>query len=59
VTPTCKPWQRHDNFERPHRGYRTQGRRPAEIFYAHRPELLAKMGWRRDEFTIAAPTVYR
>jgi transposase InsO family protein len=33
-------WLRHYNFERPHRGYRTQGRRPAEIFYAHRPSLL-------------------
>jgi transposase InsO family protein len=39
------------NFERPHRGYRTKGRRPAEIFYAHRPDLLEMKGWDPDEFT--------
>lgn len=39
------------NFERPHRGYRTKGRRPAEIFYAHAPELLVMKGWDVDEFT--------
>lgn len=38
------------NFERPHRGYRTKGRRPAEIFYAHRPDLLEMKGWDSDEF---------
>jgi transposase InsO family protein len=39
------------NFERPHRGYRTKGRRPAEIFYAGRPDLLELKGWDPDEFT--------
>lgn len=43
------------NFERPHRGYRTKGRRPAEIFYAHAPELLEMKGWDADEF--ASPAV--
>ena len=42
-------WLRHYNFERPHRGYRTQGRRPAEIFYAHRPKLLKMKGWDSNE----------
>jgi transposase InsO family protein len=37
------------NFERPHRGYRTKGRRPAEIFYADRPDLLELKGWDPDE----------
>jgi len=44
-------WMRFYNFERPHRGYRTGGRRPAEIFYAHRPDLLEMKGWDPDEFT--------
>jgi hypothetical protein len=38
-------WLRHYNFERPHRGYRTAGSRPAELFYAHRPGLLKMKGW--------------
>lgn len=38
-------WLRHYNFERPHRGYRLNGRRPADIFYADRPELLTDQGW--------------
>ena len=43
---------RHEyNFERPHRGYRTKGRRPAEIFYADAPALLVMKGWDVDEFT--------
>ena len=50
-------WRRHYNFERPHRGYRTKGRRPAELFYAHRPDLLRRMGWRPDEFTSIAQAV--
>ena len=44
-------WMRFYNFERPHRGYRTKGRRPAEIFYAYRPDLLEMKGWDSDEFT--------
>ncbi len=44
-------WMRFYNFERPHRGYRTRGRRPAEIFYADRPDLLELKGWDPDEFT--------
>lgn len=40
---------RHYNFERPHRGYRTKGRRPASIFYAHRPKLLKMKGWDPNE----------
>jgi len=42
-------WLRHYNFERPHRGYRTAGRRPAELFYAHRPGLLKMKGWDPNE----------
>jgi hypothetical protein len=38
-------WLRHYNFERPHRGYRLNGLRPADIFYAHRPDLLTAKGW--------------
>jgi transposase InsO family protein len=44
-------WLRFYNFERPHRGYRTKGRRPAELFYAERPALLVMKGWDVDEFT--------
>jgi hypothetical protein len=44
-------WLRFYNFERPHRGYRTKGRRPAEIFYAERPALLVMKGWDIDELT--------
>ncbi len=37
------------NFERPHRGYRTQGRTPASIFFGHQPEILQEMGaWHDD-----------
>ncbi len=42
-------WLRHYNFERPHRGYRTAGRTPASIFYAHRPSLLKLKGWDPNE----------
>lgn len=45
-------WMRFYNFERPHRGYRTKGRRPAEIFYADRPDLLELKGWDSDEFIL-------
>ena len=48
---------RHYNFERPHRGYRTAGRRPAELFYAHRPDLLKVKGWDLDEFTLTSKVV--
>ena len=44
-------WLRFYNFERPHRGYRTKGRRPAETFYAGQPALLVMKGWDADEFT--------
>lgn len=57
VDADFQAWRRHYNFERPHRGYRTRGRRPAELFYAARPELLRKKGWRPDEFTIRAHAV--
>ena len=49
-------WLRHYNFERPHRGYRTQGRRPAALFYAHRPGLLKMKGWDPNEL-LKAPAV--
>ncbi len=44
-------WLRFYNFERPHRGYRTKGRRPAEIFYADTPALLVMKGWDAHELT--------
>jgi transposase InsO family protein len=37
------------NFERPHRGYRTQGRTPATIFFAQRPDILQQMGACNDD----------
>lgn len=48
---------RHYNFERPHRGYRTAGRTPASIFYAHRPDLLKVKGWDPNDFKIQARAV--
>ncbi len=50
-------WLRHYNFERPHRGYRTAGRTPASIFYAHRPSLLKMKGWDPHEVRIHAQVV--
>jgi len=50
-------WLCHYNFERPHRGYRTRGRRPAELFYAHRPSLLKMKGWDLNEFTLTRQAV--
>ncbi len=50
IDADLKGWMRFYNFERPHRGYRTKGRRPAEIFYADRPDLLELKGWDPDEF---------
>ncbi len=50
-------WLRHYNFERPHRGYRTAGRRPAQLFYAGKTELLKVKGWDPDELEISAQVV--
>lgn len=57
IDADLQAWLRHYNFERPHRGYRTQGRRPAELFYAHRPNLLKVKGWDLDEFTLTPKAV--
>lgn len=51
IDADLQAWLRFYNFERPHRGYRTKGRRPAEIFYADQPGLLATKGWDDDDFT--------
>ena len=51
IEDDLQAWLRFYNFERPHRGYRTKGRRPAEMFYAERPALLVMKGWDVDEFT--------
>jgi transposase InsO family protein len=51
IDADLQAWLRFYNFERPHRGYRTRGRRPAEMFYAERPALLVMKGWDVDEFT--------
>ena len=45
IDADLQAWLRYYNFERPHRGYRTTGRRPATLFYAHRPQLLKMKGW--------------
>lgn len=50
IDADLQAWLRFYNFERPHRGYRTKGRRPAEIFYADRPDLLEMKGWDSDDF---------
>lgn len=50
IDADLQAWLRFYNFERPHRGYRTKGRRPAEIFYADAPSLLVMKGWDPDEF---------
>jgi len=44
IDADLQAWLRHYNFERPHRGYRTQGRTPASLFYAERPAILTEMG---------------
>ncbi len=49
ATATTPVLPSHYNFERPHRGYRTAGRTPASIFYAHRPSLLEMKGWDSNE----------
>jgi transposase InsO family protein len=51
IDADLQAWLLFYNFERPHRGYRTKGRRPAEIFYADCPALLVAKGWDADEFT--------
>jgi transposase InsO family protein len=51
IDADLQAWLRFYNFERPHRGYRTKGRRPAEIFYTDKPALLVVKGWDSDEFT--------
>jgi transposase InsO family protein len=51
IDADLQAWLRFYNFERPHRGYRTKGRRPAEIFYADLPSLLVMKGWDSDAFT--------
>ncbi len=50
IDADLQAWMRFYNFERPHRGYRTKGRRPAEIFYANNPDPLQMKGWDPDEF---------
>jgi transposase InsO family protein len=57
IDADLQAWLRHYNFERPHRGYRTRGRTPASIFYAHRPSLLKVKGWDPDELKITASAV--
>ena len=49
IDADLQAWLRFYNFERPHRGYRLNGRRPAEIFYASRADLLELKGWDPDE----------
>ncbi len=57
IDADLQAWLRHYNFERPHRGYRTAGRTPASIFYAHRPSLLRVKGWDPNENRITARAV--
>jgi len=57
IDADLQAWLRHYNFERPHRGYRTAGRTPASIFYAHRPHLLKVKGWDPNELRIKARAV--
>lgn len=49
IDDDLQAWLRFYNFERPHRGYRTRGRTPASIIYAHRPDLLHAKGWKPDD----------
>lgn len=56
IDADLQAWLRHYNFERPHRGYRLNGLRPADIFYANRPDLLTAKGW-TDEPHPALQTV--
>ena len=54
IDADLQAWLRYDNFERPHRGYRTRGRIPAAIFYQARPDLLTAKGWNPDDIKPAA-----
>jgi transposase InsO family protein len=54
IDADLQAWLRYDNYERPHRGYRTRGRIPAAIFYATRPDLLTAKGWNLDDIYPAA-----
>ena len=54
IDADLRAWLRYDNFERPHRGYRTRGRIPAAIFYQARPDLLTAKGWNPDDINPAA-----
>jgi FixJ family two-component response regulator len=47
-------WLRYYNHERTHRGYRTQGRVPAAIFYTDRPDLVTAKGWNPNDIYPAA-----
>ena len=57
IDADLQAWLRFYNFERPHRGYRTRGRRPAQLFYASKPALLKAKGWDPDELEISAHAV--
>ncbi len=57
IDADLQAWLRYYNFERPHRGYRTAGRTPASILYAHRPSLLKLKGWDPNELRIQARAV--
>ncbi len=51
IDADLQAWLRFYNFERPHRGYRTKGRRPAEIFYADCPLSSS----RKDGMPMSSP----
>lgn len=44
IDADLQAWLRFYNFERPHRGYRTNGRTPASIFFREQPQVLQQMG---------------
>ena len=48
-TPTFRPGCASTTSSGRSAGYRTRGRRPAEIFYADCPGLLVEKGWDADE----------
>jgi len=51
VDADLQAWLRFYNFERPHRGYRLRGRRPATVLYANHPDLITLKGWEPHELT--------
>jgi transposase InsO family protein len=53
IDADLQAWLRFYNFERPHRGYRTQGRTPATIFFRERPEIIEQMGGWTDDHQAA------